>query len=330
MIIITGGSGFIGTNLKCCLRRASDEQIVSLDVVDPPFTIDGVVERKMDVAKIHEWSSSDHLSTIYHLAAQPGVADTDHRRMIKNNINATVAVGEWAARYGAHMVHASSCGVGAVPGSYENDPSNFGSTSGYAITKQACEHYLQMMVAQIGLSCSILRFSNVYGWQPKPKSCVSAFMKAAMDRSTVRMTGNGLQTRDLIHVYDVVQAMGAAARDRYYGQPLEICTGEHTSMRRLWKLCQVVAQTNNYRYRKPSFVQDFAGPDMVPGSPDAAKDCLGWEPEGKITDGLILQHAYMADRCEKHGPELIDEIWRICTERGLLPRAVQLSRTGSI
>jgi len=302
MIIVTGGSGFIGTNLLCYLRKTTDEDILSVDLQTPPFRLEGVDYVKRDVVEMDRYSSSDRISTIYHLAAQAGV-DCSHKKAVQDNILGTVMAAQFAKQTGAHVVFASSGAVGAVG---EGGPEHYLCSSGYGISKWAGEKWLQTMVAREGLSASICRFSNVYGWQPTPKSVVAGFIEAASLGKKPWITGSGLQERDLIHVYDVVKAITAAAQKRFCGPFIDVSTGVSISMRDLW---WIIVKAVGIDHADPKFTNGFTGPMAPIRSHNSA--VFGPEPAVTLSPGIRSVIMYQEDR-RTLGPEIINSYWDPC------------------
>jgi nucleoside-diphosphate-sugar epimerase len=137
------------------------------------------------------------------------------------------------------------------------------------------------------------------------------FLLAALHDVAGHITGNGLQSRDLVHVFDVCTALAMAARKKYVGTPLHICTGRQTTMRALHELAACCIDPDASKIRQPGFVPGaFTGPDLVPVSPSAAESEIDWSPRVDLLTGLQATAAYLRGLVhDKESPE-ISKIWK--------------------
>jgi UDP-glucose 4-epimerase len=162
-------------------------------------------------------------------------------------------------------------------------------TSPYAAQKIACELYAQTFTRAYGLSCVALRFFNVYGPRQDPKSEYAA----AIPRFTTRLLagerpvvfGDGKQTRDFVHVTDVVRAMLLAAEsERAAGETINVASGHSVSLIELIGALKEVIGA-------PGLEIDHQAPrpgDLRESSADItrAKALLGYEPRMQLAEGL--------------------------------------------
>ncbi len=223
-VIITGGAGFIGSNLTDALLADGRE----CHVVDN--LSNGKAIRVAGDAELHEMdirSAEDLIglaqrvkpTTIFHLAAQ-----ADVRKALENpaydadvNVIGTVNVLEAARAVGARVVFSSTGGAGY--GEYEGLPVPSPETaetrplSHYGMSKMAGEGYCHLYGRLYGTEAVVLRLGNVYGPRQDPHGeagVVAIFCGLLLDGKKPRVFGDGLQTRDYVYVGDVVRAMLAA------------------------------------------------------------------------------------------------------------------------
>jgi UDP-glucose 4-epimerase len=302
-ISVTGAAGFIGGHLAEALLREGHE-VTALDdfssgkrenaallAQNPRFSLvegsiaDGeAVRRAVEGAK---W--------VFHLAAIPSVplSMAEPERTTAVNVSGTVNVLEAARRSGVErVVLACSC---AAYGDGPEQPKHEGllarPMSPYAAQKIACELYAQTYSRAYGLACVALRFFNVYGPRQDPKSEYAA----AIPRFTTRLLagqrpivfGDGLQTRDFVHVSDVVRAnLLAAAAPRAPGEIINVASGKSSSLIDLIAtLKQVIgpqAQHLEIEHQAPR-----AG-DLRESSADIsrARALLGYQPRVSLAEGL--------------------------------------------
>ena len=223
-VLITGGAGFIGSNLTDALVAEGRECHVVDDLSN------GQAIRVPDEAELHRTDirSADELAalvtltrpaTIFHLAAQ-----ADVRKALENpthdadvNVLGTINVLEAARAVGARVVFTSTGGAGY--GEYEGLPVPSPETaetrplSHYGMSKMAGEGYCRLYARLYGSEVSVLRLGNVYGPRQDPHGeagVVAIFCGRMLDGERPKVFGDGLQTRDYVYVADVVHAFLAA------------------------------------------------------------------------------------------------------------------------
>jgi len=160
--------------------------------------------------------------------------------------------------------------------------------SPYAASKCADETYAAMYKQAFGLEVVALRYFNVYGPRQRPDSMYAAavpiFIRRRLDNQPVAIFGDGLQTRDLVYVGDVVRAnLIASEHIAAPGEVFNVCTGRET---RLLDLLGVLEQL------RPGSPAPVHGPARAGdiykslGSPAKALDRLGFCAETSLADGL--------------------------------------------
>jgi UDP-glucose 4-epimerase len=282
---VTGGAGFIGSHLVDALLARGDEVTVvddlstgRRDFVDPAARL--VVH---DVREPFE----AHADVVFHLAAQADVGTSVERPAFDAEVNVvgTVNVLEAARAAGAALVFAST--GGAIYGDVEApapEDAPLRPVSPYGLAKLAGEAYVEGWRRIHGLETAVLRFANVYG--PRQSAAleggvVAIFLeRLAAGRETL-VFGDGEQTRDYVHVADVVRALLLAGERR--GGLFNVGTGRETTVNRLHELCREVAGAG----AAPRHVEPRAG-DARRSVLDVGRAAaeLGWTPAVGLTDGL--------------------------------------------
>jgi nucleoside-diphosphate-sugar epimerase len=158
----------------------------------------------------------------------------------------------------------------------------------YAVSKRVKEMYAELFTGSFGLEVVALRYFNVYGPRQRPDSMYAAavpiFARRLLDSQPVTIYGDGGQSRDLIHVRDVVRAnLLAAEHTNAPGKIFNICTGIET---RLLDLLDVM-----YELIPDAPPPQFTAPrpgDIYRsvGSPQKARELLGFHAEVSLVDGL--------------------------------------------
>ncbi len=231
-VLITGGAGFIGSNLADELAREND--VVILDDLSSG-RIENIKELlKNDNVRFIKGSITDlnllqesftGIDYVFHQAAIPGVPDSikDPCKSNSVNINGTLNVLIAARDNGVKkLIFATSCAVygdSTVPPISETAQPDPGSP--YAVAKLACEYYCSVFNKLFNLPSASLRYFNVYGPRQNPDSEYAAvipkFIVKALSCESPVIYGDGLQTRDFVFVKDVVRANIVAAESRETG-----------------------------------------------------------------------------------------------------------------
>ena len=240
-VLITGGAGFIGSNLARRLVTAAD--VVVLDDFSTGFrhNLEGVDVELIEGSILDDASlrrASDGVDAIVHLAARPSVPRSIADPVASHLANAsgTVAVLEAARRASAHVVVASSSSVyGANPTLPKHEDLATRPLSPYAASKLATEAYTNAYLHSYGLDTLAFRFFNVFGpHQPAGHAyaaVVPAFVDAALAGRPLTVFGDGTQSRDFTYV-DTVTAVIADAVERRVAdpEPVNLAFGSRTDL----------------------------------------------------------------------------------------------------
>jgi UDP-glucose 4-epimerase len=287
--LVTGGAGFIGSNLVDALLDRGDEA----HVLDDLST--GKRERVRGDAELHVADIRDpdavfaavEPEVVFHLAAQADVRVSVDRPDFDADVNVvgTVRVLEAARRHGAQVIFAST--GGAIYGecerpAREDDPRR--PLAPYGTSKLCGEEYLATWNRLYGTGHVALRFGNVYGPRQEPHGeagVVAIFMGLLQEGGTPRIYGDGRQTRDYVYVGDVVHALLAAVG--HDGGVFNVGAGAEVSVLELYRA--IVAATGIER--EPEHVGARLGElQRSVLDPAAAGRELGWRPAVGLADGL--------------------------------------------
>jgi UDP-glucose 4-epimerase len=290
--MVTGGAGFIGSHLVDALLARGDE----VHVVDNLAT--GSRENLASAATLHELDIRDETfedlaarirpEVVFHLAAQADVGTSIERPAFDADVNVigTVRVLEAARVAGARVVFASS--GGAIYGECERparEDDELQPLSPYGCSKLAGEEYLATWNRLYGAGHAACRFANVYGLRQLASlegGVVAIFLDRLRDGQETVIFGDGEQTRDFVHVGDVVAALLAAAASPA-GGVYNIGSGVATSIREVHRCCADAAGVE----QEPRF--DAARPGDLRNSvidPSRAARELDWRAEKTLAAGL--------------------------------------------
>ena len=302
-ICVTGAAGFIGGHLAEELLRQGHE-VAGLDDFSSGKRENAELLARHPNFTLVEGSIADSdaalravagATWVFHLAAIPSVplSVAEPERTNAVNVGGTVNLLEIARKAGVQrVVLACSCAAyGDGPGQPKHEGLVPRPMSPYAAQKIACELYAQTYTRAYGLPCVALRYFNVYGPRQDPKSEYAA----AIPRFTSRLLkgqrpivfGDGLQTRDFVHISDVVRAnLLAATSEKAPGEVVNVASGVSSSLVDLIAtLKQVIgpsAQRLEIEHQAPR-----AG-DLRASSADISKAraVLGYEPRVQLAEGL--------------------------------------------
>jgi UDP-glucose 4-epimerase len=287
--IVTGGAGFIGSNLVDALLARGDEAHALDDLSKGSReNVSGAAE--LHVADIREPDAvfdAVRPEVVFHLAAQADVRVSVERPAHDAEINVfgTIQILEAARRHGAKIVFASSGGAayGECDGpATESAPLR--PLAPYGTSKVCGEEYLATWNRLYGTAHVSLRFGNVYGPRQMPHGeagVVAIFMGLLRDGGTPTIFGEGLQTRDYVYVGDVVDAMLRALE--HDGGVFNVGTGVETSVVGLYDAICAASGID----REPAFAPARLGElQRSVLDPSLAEHELGWRPERTLADGL--------------------------------------------
>jgi UDP-glucose 4-epimerase len=298
--LVTGGAGFIGSNLVDALIERGDDVVVVDDLSTgraqnlEAAIAAGAVLQEADIrdgaglARLVEAAAPD---VIFHLAAQ-----IDVRRAVAEpgfdaqvNVVGTINVLEAARRAGVERVVNSSTG-GAIYGDAGTIPTPEDHAAApmapYGQSKLAAEGYLGLYARLYGLSSISLRYANVYGPRQDPHGeggVVAIFCGKLAEGGSPVAFGDGRQTRDFIYVGDVVSANLAAAETGWAGS-CNVGTGTETSVIELADALRAHGNGVPFELRfAPARTGEIVRSAVDPA---LAGEVLGWRAEVGLAEGL--------------------------------------------
>ena len=239
-ILITGGAGFIGTNLISSLNK--NYKNIEITVLDnqslgKESDIDSNFKRFYD-ADISEEKTFENLNvdfdTVIHLAASTRVLESikKPKLMLENNIIGTFHLLEFCRANKIRNVVIASTG-GAIIGDSTKIISEDSlplPISAYGASKLSVEAFSNAYNASYDMNISCLRFTNVYGPRSqKKKSVIAKFFKKILNQEDLIIYGDGFQERDYIYVGDVLKAIEICIEKKAKGV-FQIATGKSTSI----------------------------------------------------------------------------------------------------
>jgi nucleoside-diphosphate-sugar epimerase len=298
-VLVTGGAGFIGSNLIRLLLKEECSVVVLDNLSSGKMeNLQGIKNNhnfKFIHGDVREAKTVKHallgVATVVHLAALIDVSASVADPILTHEINVTGTLNlliEAARQNVDKFVFASST---AVYGDAKNLPVREETPcqpiSPYAASKAAAEAYCSAYAGCCGLDTVRLRFFNVYG--PKNENSIysgviTKFISKAQQNETLTIEGDGEQTRDFIHVSDVVHALAQALEGKgTRGDVFNVCTGRPISINDLVNTLSDVTGRN----LKTAYVQPRTGDIRASyGDPSKAALKLGFKARISLAEGL--------------------------------------------
>lgn len=275
-VLVTGGAGFIGTNL---INRLVKENIEVFSL-DDYSTGNKDNESKLakyikgDIETIGNISESN-FDICYHLAAQSRVQPSfeDPEASFRSNIQGTLKVMEWAKEHNVKVIYAGSS-------SKHHDPAD----SPYAMSKFLGEEVCKLYKKSYSVNVEISRFYNVYGpyatLDEKFGNVIGIWISQAIKGKPLTIVGDGEQRRDFIHVDDLVDGLIRIANSQLKHQDAwEIGTGINYSINELFEMFNKQFNVSSINidnqpgnYRQTLRIND----DMIKK--------LNWSPQDRLND----------------------------------------------
>ncbi|HEU4600018.1 MAG TPA: NAD-dependent epimerase/dehydratase family protein [Solirubrobacterales bacterium] len=302
--LVTGGAGFIGSNLVDALLARGDEVTVVDDLstgrrvnLEPALEA-GAELVELDVrdgAALAQLAQDRRPQRIFHLAAQ-----IDVRKSLEDpsfdaaiNVGGTANLLEAARDCGSERVVFISTG-GAIYGEGDGqrlplpEDAPIAPLSAYGQSKFAGEGYVALYERLYGVSGVSLRLGNVYGPRQDPlgeAGVIAIFCGVLREGGRPTVFGDGTQTRDYIYVGDVVAAALAAAESQVSG-PVNVGTGRETSVLELVEALRSIGAASGF---EPDFAPPRTGEvQRISIDPGRAERELGWRAAVALDEGLRL------------------------------------------
>jgi len=317
-VLVTGGAGFIGSNLARRLAKLG-AHVTIVDSLIPdyggnPFNLHGVEDLvHLNIADVRDPYSMNFLvrgkDMLFNLAGQISHTDSMQNPYIDLEINVRAQLSILEAcrnnNPAIRVLFASTRQIYGKPQYLpvdENHPIHPTDVNG--INKTAAEQYHLLYNQVYGMPVTVLRLTNVYGPRMRVKDARQTFigwwLRQIIEGQTIKIYGDGQQLRDLNYVEDLVDVMLlAAAHSETVGEVYNL-GAEPVSLLDLAKL--LVQVNGSGQYELVEFPGERKKIDIGSYYADISKirGCLGWEPKTSLEEGLRLTLAYYRQHLERY------------------------------
>ena len=273
-VLVTGGTGFIGSNLVQALLN-NGYTVYSIDNYSSGVSENELSEAnyiKMDIMDIS--NLKEKFDLCFHLAAKTLVQESFHKvdEYFNSNVTGTLNVVKWASKNNVKLIYAGSA-------SRHNNPSS----SPYSLTKFLGEEICKLYKLNFELNVEIARFYNVYGPLEKIDkingNVIGIWRSRISEGLPLQIVGDGEQTRDFIHVSDIVDGLIKIAESNFeIYDAWELGSGNQYSINRLFSY---------FKKRFPNIISEMI--DDQPGNfrssvriNDELTKKLNWKPKDRL------------------------------------------------
>jgi len=273
-IVVTGGAGFVGTNL-CKKLLELGHQVTSIDNYNTGKVenhIEGVRYEDFDIKKVHsyKWIYNQHPDVIFHLAAIARIQPSfDHPQdYFTTNANGTLKLADYCSKNNVPLIYAGSSSHHS--GKFSNP---------YTFSKDVGEDIIKLYQKHFNLKSSIARFYNVYGpyqlIEGGYTTLIGKWLNNIEKGLSCEIYGDGEKRRDFTHVDDIVDALIKIYNQQVYGYDFELGRGKNYSIN---EVAQILKITPVYKDNKPGEAQATLANNIL------ACGLLAWQPKINLED----------------------------------------------
>ena len=278
-ILVTGGAGFVGTNL---IKRLLKEghKVISIDNYNTGLESNhqevgswgSCTYLNYDIRNIKDYSPWGDFDVAFHMAAitriQPSFENPKDYFTV--NANGTMNIAEWCSKNNVPLIYAGSSSKHS--GKFKNP---------YTFSKDIGEDIIKLYEEHFNLSSTITRFYNVYGPYQLTEggytTLIGRWLHNMENNIQCEVYGDGEQRRDFTHVDDIVEALVNIMDNKVYGYDFELGRGKNVSVNEVAKMMNI---TPVYKDAKPGEARHTLNTD------NTANQILGWNPQKELIDYL--------------------------------------------
>ena len=272
-ILVTGGAGFVGTNLIKRLLKDKHE-VISIDNYNTGLESnhqEGCKYLNFDIRTVYDYNFIKP-DVIFHMAAIARIQPSfdNPKDYFTVNANGTMNIVEWCSKNNVPLIYAGSSSKHS--GKFKNP---------YTFSKDIGEDIIKLYEEHFNLSSTITRFYNVYGPHQLTEggytTLIGRWLHNMENNIQCEVYGDGEQRRDFTHVDDIVEALVNIMDNKVYGYDFELGRGKNVSVNEVAKMMNI---TPVYKDSKPGEARHTLNKNQQAGI------ILGWNPEINLVDYL--------------------------------------------
>lgn len=289
-ILITGHSGFIGSNLVPTLSKKY--KVVGLSKKQLPRK--DILQLTQDLNKIQQNKIPKNTSTIIHLAALTDIAycQKNPQKCFDVNVSGTQNMLEIARKKDSKFIFLSTSHVFGIPKNLpinENHPKK--PTSIYASSKLIGENLCEIYSKTYGLDISILRPFSIFGPYSPPHLVISKIILQLLTKRNLYL-GNLYPKRDFLYVSDLVEAIKLIMKNTKNLHSFNVGTGKSYSILEICKILMKITSKKTIIKKDSHTIRKKDVKDVRANNSSLRK--LGWRPKIEITEGLKLTYDWFS------------------------------------
>lgn len=318
-ILVTGGAGFVGSNL---VRALVQQHGATVSVLDDLFTGERVhledVEHRFVQGSVEDKDLVNECvrgkDVVFHLASRNIIiSNLNPREDLTVNVGGSFNIFEACLNHGVQrVVYSSTSSIYGNPQKLpilEGDVKSF--LNFYSASKYSAEVYANTFFEVFNLPVSIVRYSNIYGRAQSPTNpycgVIGKFIDAALEGRPLRVHGTGAQTRDYTFIDDAVAATIAAALSaKAPGQDYNIGTGRETTVNELAET--IIALTKSSSQIETVSNRDIDNISRRCIDISKSADHLGYRPQYSLYKGLQDTIEWFCATLHKSAPAVLSGI----------------------
>jgi nucleoside-diphosphate-sugar epimerase len=275
-VLVTGHTGFIGSNMYRFLERIKSVELVGYS--------DDTGQDIFDLNQLKK--SVKDCDFVYHFAAyaKPGESIIKPVKAIEINVKGCLNVLEACRAHNIPLVYPSSCEIYGNSKKPIKEDFPINPTNPYAASKVAADRICYSYHVSYGLDVKLVRLFNPYGPRQQLNKIMPAMYSQAIKGKPLTVFGKGKDTRDYVFIDDIVQGLWGA-RKLAGGEAINLATGRETTNVKIAKLLLELTDSKS----KISFVpypKMFGNIKNQVGSYEKAKKMLGWKPKVNLEEGM--------------------------------------------
>ena len=313
--LVTGGAGFIGSNLVDHLVKLGHQVIVLDNLLTGRLSNLTQVKNKIEFVNVDLTNRKNSISQyfnnvdwVFHLAGLadivPSIKNPDN--YFQTNVEGTLNILEESRKAKIKkLIYAASASCYGIPDKYPTDEkSKIDPQYPYALTKLLGEQLVIHWAKVYHMPNISLRFFNAYGPRSRTTGAYGAvfgvFLAQKLAKKPLTIVGDGTQTRDFIHIFDLVDAIAKAAENGKNGDVYNVASGQETSIN---SIAEIIGGNKVKIPKRPG------EPDRSLADISKIKTHFNWKPKITINEGvkMLLKNINEWNEAPVWTPETIKE-----------------------